>query len=73
MIVNSWGGDRDQRVHALLKMVISIIWRTFIFLFIYFLKIFYFQREGKGGRNINMWLPIVCPLLGTGPQPRPMP
>ena len=26
-------------------------------------------KEGKGGRegNINVWLPLVCPLLGTWP------
>ena len=39
----------------------------------FFLKIsfIYFQSEGKGGRvrerNINVWLPLMHPLLGTWP------
>ena len=39
----------------------------------FFFKILFiqFQREGKGGRkrerNINVWLPLACPLLGTWP------
>ena len=42
---------------------------TFFFFFgWYYLFIF---REGKGGRkrerHINVWLPLVCPLLGTWP------
>ena len=31
----------------------------------------YFYREGKGRRkrkkNINVWLPLACPMLGTWP------
>ena len=25
------------------------------------------RREGERERNINLWLPLVCPLLGTWP------
>ena len=25
------------------------------------------KRENKRERNINVWLPLVCPLLGTWP------
>ena len=25
------------------------------------------EREGEGGGNINVWLPLACPLLGTWP------
>ena len=39
--------------------------------FFFFFKILFIFREGKGGkereRNINVWLPPVCPLLGTWP------
>ena len=45
--------------------------------FIYFLLISYFldfiyffrerRREGERDRNINVWLLLVCPLLGTWP------
>ena len=41
--------------------------------FFFFKKRFYLFifREGKGGskreRNIHVWLPLVCPLLGTWP------
>ena len=37
---------------------------------LFFFKIYLFTcREGKGGReeNINVWLPLTCPLLGTWP------
>ena len=47
---------------------------TAFFLTFFFLKIcylFYFYREGKGGRkrekNVNVWLPITRPPLGTSP------
>ena len=42
--------------------------------FIFFLKIFkiYFQRgegrERERKRNISVWLPLTCPLLGTWPK-----
>ena len=36
-----------------------------------FLKIYFFLERGEGGkkreRNIDMWLPLVCPPLGTWP------
>ena len=36
-----------------------------------FLKIFYSfifrEREKEGERNISVWLPLTCPLLGTWP------
>ena len=25
-------------------------------------------REGEGERNINVWLPLPCPALGTWPE-----
>ena len=37
-----------------------------------FLKNIYFYRQsemqGERGRNINMWLPFTCPLLGAWPR-----
>ena len=36
----------------------------------YFLKIIYlliFRQRGREERNIHVWLPLVCPLLGTQP------
>ena len=29
--------------------------------------------EGEVERNINVWLPLTCLLLGTRPQPRHVP
>ena len=54
--------------------VYHLIWYTFWFFKKYILKIFYLfvfrQREGKKKereRNINVWLPLQCPLLETCP------
>ena len=50
----------------------SDIWFLLKIIFI-FLKIFYLLifrekgREGERERNINVWLPLTCPLLGTWP------
>ena len=30
-------------------------------------------KEKERVRNISMWLPLMCPLPGTWPQPRPVP
>ena len=41
---------------------------------IYYLFIFREKgREGERERNINVWLPFMCPLLGTWPETRHMP
>ena len=43
------------------------------YIFKYFLKILFIYflegegREKKGERNINVWLPLTCPSLGTPP------
>ena len=34
---------------------------------VWFFKILFIFREGKRGRNINVWLPLVHPLLGIWP------
>ena len=42
----------------------------FFFPFLKFVYLFIFRERGKEGerkRNINVWLPLVCPLLGTWP------
>ena len=45
-------------------------------IYIFFLKNIYLfildREEGREG-NIIVWLPLICPLLGTLPQPRHMP
>ena len=41
-----------------------------------FVYLFLGRREGREKEresNINMWLPLTCPLLGPGPQPRHVP
>ena len=43
-----------------------------VVLFLIFFKRFYFLEKGKRrererGRNIDVWLPLTCPLLGTWP------
>ena len=43
---------------------------TFICLKILFI---YFFRAGEREKNIHVWLPLACPLLGTWPQPRHVP
>ena len=30
-------------------------------------------REKERERNINVWLPLMCPYWGPGPQPRHVP
>ena len=30
-------------------------------------------REKERERNINVWLPLMCPYWGPGPQPRHLP
>ena len=37
------------------------------FFFFFFKILIYFQRKGGRERNINVWLPLACPLLGTWP------
>ena len=45
----------------------------FIFIFYFFKRFYYlFLERGEGRekdreRNINVWLPLACPLLGTWP------
>ena len=43
-------------------------------LLFFFKDFIYFYREGKGGReverNVNVWLLLARPLLGTQPKPR---
>ena len=46
--------------------------------FVSFLKILfiYLERgegEEKERENINVWLPLMCPYWGPGPQPRHVP
>ena len=41
-----------------------------LFIFLMFYLLFLERREGKEEereRNISVWLPLVCPLLGTWP------
>ena len=41
---------------------------SFLFLKKIFIHLFIFGERGKEGEgNINVWLPLVCPLLGTWP------
>ena len=61
--------------NCLSKALIFIIFKLFLFLIILFLKnilFIYFlergeEREKERERNINVWLPLMCPLLGTWP------
>ena len=46
--------------------VVLKIFYLFIYLFIYLLIYLERGREGERG-NINVWLPLACPLLGTWP------
>ena len=42
----------------------------FVFMFKDFIYLFLDGGEGwekEGERNVNVWLPLVCPLLGTWP------
>ena len=48
-------------------------YRKFIYLFFWFLIYFLDRRKGKEKervRNINVWLPLMGPYWGPGPQPR---
>ena len=55
-------------IHSNNKYKLTKIIYTIISIFsIFFLKIFYCFREGKGERNITVWLLLKCPLLGTWP------
>ena len=40
----------------------------FFLSFRFYLFIFRERREGERERNINMWLSLACPLLGTWPK-----
>ena len=49
----------------------SIIKKIY-FIYFYFFKILFIFRErgreeGERDRNINVWLPLACPLLGIWP------
>ena len=61
-------------------VLISFNLEQFLDFFLSFLKIFIYLflerdegREKEKERNINVWLPLMRPLLGPGPQPRHVP
>ena len=52
------------------KVLISDIINLDFFNFLFSFFLFFFierAREGERERNIKVWLPLVCPLLGTWP------
>ena len=56
------------RPNGTLKFVLGHF--IFLIFFLSFKDFIYFQTEGKEGereRNINVWLPLAQPLLGTRP------
>ena len=56
-----------------IKAVSVFIWLTLFKGFIYLFLDRGEGREKEKERNINLWLPLTYPLLGTRPQPRPVP
>ena len=47
----------------------SILWKVFLQCYKYNQRFYLFLERGKERerRNINIWLPLTCPLLGTWP------
>ena len=48
----------------------SFFYEVFHYFFQYFIYLLLERREGREkerDRNTNVWLPLVCPLLGTWP------
>ena len=60
----SFSTFKSQRLNFLLIWFVSFL---FICLFVYLFLERVEGREKERERNINMWLPLVHPLLGTGP------
>ena len=63
-----------EHMHLLLYTAVRWLSSSFFFLSRYFLDFVYlFLKRGEGRekereRNINVWLPLVPPLLGTWPE-----
>ena len=60
-------------INSLSKVTInSFVKSKFAFFFKGFIYLFLDRGEGreKEERNINVWLPLVRPYWGPGPQPR---
>ena len=54
---------QDKRLIQNIKNQIVLFFKDFIYLFLDRGK----EREEEGERNINVWLPLMCPQLGTWP------